>query len=254
VSMIVSGKGAEREAQAVLAIDRGETVRRHLVEGGEGIPPLGRVVVGLNRDLLGHHVLLPRMSMVGRVADLLIHPLTGRVESLLYRPEPTSLRPSSTELLLGIEACGWNDEGALVISCPSLKQQSPSLSLENGGTQRSWEGSLSVLAKERLMGAQVVTREGGLLGRVTEIYFVPVVLQVLYQVSSSRWQQIFGRSRYLCGDLPYAYSPEARRLFVPADASRQAASSLSAAVGALIARQSPTLPSVVEKPIDCDPF
>ncbi len=192
-------------------------------------PPRG-LALDLQRDLLGRRLWIDASSSPGSVTDLLLDVLTGRVQGVVCRTSPESNGHSPRVLVSHFERATLSEDGTqIVVSSGSSPAASLSPIVEDGGWRR--ESPPLVLASGELQGARVVTRDGRLIGQVREIYLVPQALRVLYRVTASRWRRILGEGGFMRGDLPYAYSHDARRLFVPAEIStRQLFPTLSAAI------------------------
>jgi len=184
----------------------------------------------LQRDLTGRRVVIGSSSSPGSVMDLLLDVLAGRVEGIVCRtsPEPNGRYPRV--LVSHLERAEFSQDGALIVACSKVSPAGFLSPVVDDGEWRRASPTL-VLASGELQGARVVTRDGRLIGQVVEIYLVPRILRVFYRVSASRWRRILGEDGYLRGDLPYGYSRDARRLFVPAEiTARQLFPTLSAAI------------------------
>lgn len=202
----------------------------------------------LLREIVGRRLQLdPSSSTIsspGSVMDLLLDVLTGRVEGVVCRTSPESNGRSPRLLVSHLERVDLSQDGVLTVACST---PSPDGCLSPVLEDEEWRGALPALAlaSGELRGARVVTRDGRLIGQIREIYLVPRILQVFYLVSASRWRRMLGEEGYLRGDLPYAYSRDARRLFVPAEITvRQLFPTLSAAIEDWAVRPS----SVAESP------
>jgi len=184
----------------------------------------------LQRDLTGRRVVIGSSSSPGSVMDLLLDVLAGRVEGIVCRTSPESNGRYPRVLVSHLERAECSEDGALIIACSKVNPAGFLSPVIDDGEWRRASPALA-LASGELQGARVVTRDGRLIGQVWEIYLVPQILQVFYRVSVSRWRRMLGVDGYLRGDLPYAYSREARRLFVPAEiTARQLFPTLSAAI------------------------
>ena len=198
------------------------------------IDPSELEALDLQRELTGRRVQLDPSSSVasspGSVLDLLLDVLTGRVEGVVCRTSPESNGRYPRVLVSHLAQVELSVEGTLIVTCSNPSPAGFLSPVIDDGEWRRATPTLA-LASGDLQGARVVTRDGRLIGQVAEIYLVPRVLRVFYRVSASRWRRILGEDGYLRGDLPYAYSRDARRLFVPAElTARQLFPTLSAAI------------------------
>jgi sporulation protein YlmC with PRC-barrel domain len=88
-----------------------------------------------------------------------------------------------------------------------------------------------VRALDEMIGSNVVTENGELLGRISEIYIRVDRPQAVYRVTESRIQKLFGGGFFLRGDATRSYARDGARMIVPADTEeRYAASSLAEAL------------------------
>jgi sporulation protein YlmC with PRC-barrel domain len=86
-------------------------------------------------------------------------------------------------------------------------------------------------ALDEMIGSNVVTENGELLGRISEIYIRVDKPQAVYRVTESRIQKLFGGGFFLPGDAARSYAQDGARMIVPADTERRyAASSLADAL------------------------
>ena len=144
----------------------------------------------------------------GYVTEVAINPADGTVLALLFRT------PAGNEQAFAPEDFLLHKETKTVIGFgyPVSGQDELSQVLEKG-----------VRASDEVVGSDVVTKDGRLLGRVTEILLQTELMQVIYRVESSGWRRLFGAGFYLAGNAPCAFSRVGARLIVPADARRQSA-------------------------------
>ena len=81
------------------------------------------------------------------------------------------------------------------------------------------------------VGSNVVTEDGDLLGRISEIFIRVDKPQAVYRITESKIQKLFGRGFFLPGNTALSYAPDGARMIVPADTEeRYAASSLAEAL------------------------
>lgn len=88
-----------------------------------------------------------------------------------------------------------------------------------------------IRVRRDLIGAQVITQSGKLLGRIADVYVMEEQLRIIYRVTSSRFQEVFGLGQYMLGDLSHRWSECGKRLIVaPHTAERDVFSSLKEAI------------------------
>ena len=71
-----------------------------------------------------------------------------------------------------------------------------------------------------LLGSDIITRDGELLGRISIVFLQIEPLQAIYYFTSSLRQRFFGGGSYLVGTVPGQYSRIGRRLIVPSDSKK----------------------------------
>jgi len=225
------GERGIREAVGLADIEAGsQTWEASAASVARSTDPSEPGALDLQRDLAGRRVEIGSSSSPGSVTDLLLDVLTGRVEGIVCRTSPESNGRYPRVLVSHLERAELSQDGALIVACSKVSPAGFLSPVVDDGEWRRASPTL-VLASGELQGARVVTRDGRLIGQVVEIYLVPRILRVFYRVSASRWRRILGEDGYLRGDLPYGYSRDARRLFVPAEiTARQLFPTLSAAI------------------------
>lgn len=141
-------------------------------------------------------------QMLGRLADIVIHPTEGTMLGIdVHTIEGKTLR-------LAINRFCLNAAG--IITEPGTIHDLDSLS-----------GPLSggAMAYGEMIGASVVTEEGKLLGRISEIHLRlehTETFRVVYRVSGSLLERFFANRFFIPGDITQAYSRAGARLIVPA--------------------------------------
>ena len=167
------------------------------------------------RDLRGMSLLaVDTGAKLGEIRDAIIQPTEGRVMGVVVRtPDDTELRLRISEIIIGQHAVMTSWE-----------------SFERAG-DRAVEMASGVRALDEMIGSKVVTEEGDLLGRISEIYIRVDKPQAVYRVTESRIQKLFGGGFFLPGDAARSYARDGARMIVPADTEeRYAASSLADAL------------------------
>ena len=178
-------------------------------------------------ELTGMLVVVPDTSeRLGRVADLILHPIQGRVLGLTVRTSEGKERA-----LVADDFFIFSEVGAVLAAEGALSDLEDLSSTLSG----------SVRASSELVGTRVVTEEGKLLGYVSGVHLLEKRLQVVYHVTASNWQRLFNGGFFIAGDLPHAYSRDGARLIVPADTKdHYAFPSLAAAIAPRIGEMAPT--------------
>jgi sporulation protein YlmC with PRC-barrel domain len=131
----------------------------------------------------------------GVLADLLVHPTEGRILGFVLRTQTGAKRRlAASRLSIGEQ---------LVASTEGWLDDANADSLAHG-----------VGACGELPGAEVVTDDGQLFGRVTDVHVSVPDGEVFYAVSRSGFFKLFAETFQLPGDLPHAYSSPSKRLFL----------------------------------------
>jgi uncharacterized protein YrrD len=162
------------------------------------------------KDLRGMSLLaVDTGEKLGQVRDVIIQPVEGRVAGLVVR----TLN---------------NDEMRLRIDDATIGPDAVMTSLESFeyAGERVRELAGGVRAIDEMVGSNVVTENGDLLGRISEVYITSDRPQVVYRIVESRIQKFLGRGFFLPGDVARSYAPDGARIIVPADVEGYAASSL----------------------------
>ncbi|MBO0857636.1 MAG: PRC-barrel domain-containing protein [Chloracidobacterium sp.] len=153
-------------------------------------------------------------AKLGEIRDAIIHPIEGRALGLIVRT------PDNDELPLRIDD---------VIIGPDAVMTSWESIAHAGDQSSAMAGGVSAIIE--MIGSNVVTEDGDLLGRVSDVYIRADKPQTVYRVTESRIQNFFGGGFFLPGDMALSYSPDGARIIVPADTeSRYATSSLADAL------------------------
>jgi len=153
-------------------------------------------------------------SKLGEVRDAIIQPTEGRVMGIVVRTlDGNDLRLRRSDIIIGQDAVMTSGE-----------------SFEHAG-DRANEMAGGIRAVDEAIGSNVVTEDGNLLGRISEVYIRVDKPQAVYRVAESTLQKFFGGGFFLAGDAPLSYAPDGTRMIVPADTEeRYAASSLAEAL------------------------
>lgn len=152
---------------------------------------------------------------MGEVADAIVHPVDGSVMGLILRTAEGQERALATR-----DFCIGKD---VVMAAAGARY----VAKEVG------EGLVGgVPALGELVGTNVVTDEGKLLGRVSAVHISLETPRAIYRVTESTLQRFLGGGFYIAGDLPSTYSRDGVRLIVPADTEeRYATASIGEAFG-----------------------
>ncbi len=167
------------------------------------------------KDLRGMSLLATDTgAKLGEIRDAIIQPAEGRVMGVVARAS----EGDEARLRIGDVVIG---QDAVMTSWESFKHAGARAGEMAGGV-----GALS-----DLIGSNVVTEDGVLLGRISDVYIRIDKPQVVYRVTESTIQRFFGGGFFLPGDAARSYAPDGARMIVPADAEqRYAASSLADAL------------------------
>ena len=149
-------------------------------------------------------------SKLGEIRDAIIHPTEGRVMGALVRTvDGDEQRVRINDIIIG--------EDAVMTSGEAFDRA--------GDYSRELVGGFR--AVEDMIGSNVVTENGELLGRITEVYIRVDKPMAVYRVAESKLQKFFGKGFFIAGDVARSFSPDGPRIIVPADTeSRYATSSL----------------------------
>jgi uncharacterized protein YrrD len=167
------------------------------------------------KDLRGMSLLaVDTGEKLGEIRDAIIQPIEGRVMGIVVRtPDDDELRLRISDVIIGQDAVMTSWE-----------------SFEHAG-DRAIEMAGGVRALDEVIGSNVVTEDGDLLGRISEIYVRVDKPQAVYRVTESRIQKLFGGGFFLPGNVARSYAPDGSRMIVPADTGeRYASSSLTEAL------------------------
>ena len=177
-------------------------------------------LLSVANQLRGMPVLVPDTGeKLGEVLDALIHPTRGELLGIVLRTSSGKERLLATDDFFIVLPKG------VVVAAEEARSDLESLSrLLVGGVNACGE----------ILGIQVVTEKGKLLGRVCEVYILVDSPQVFYRIATSTWQRLFGGGFFMAGDVPHAYSLDGLRLIVPAETEEHyVATSLIGALGQL---------------------
>ena len=134
---------------------------------------------------------------LGEVTDALIHATQGRMIGIALRTPEGEMRALATrDFFIGVDA---------VMAAIEAR-------FETLGQSEALTGGVPA---HELVGANIVTEDGKLLGRVSEVYISTEQHQAVYHVAESTLQRFFGGGFYIAGNVPRAYSPDGVRMIVP---------------------------------------
>lgn len=158
-------------------------------------------ILHLDKELKGLSVIrVDTGERLGEVSDALIHVTRGTVLALVIRsPEGQERALATGDFMIGKDAV-MAGEGAQFVEEPA------NTTLEAG-----------VAALRELVGTNVVTDNGRLLGRINDVYVSTEQPRAAYRVAASQLQRFLGRGFFIAGDLPMAYSGDGVRMIVPAE-------------------------------------
>jgi len=155
--------------------------------------------------LIGRPVLsLESANNLGRVYDLVIHPIKGELAGLsIQRFDQSQALVSQEEIhSIGPDAVMVHSDQSLVPSDQSPIRAFP-------------------LAKNSLIGVKVVTENGKLLGEIANVYVHLGELPLfVYEVRSSILDKLLGHALYFPASFGCAFADDATRLIVPNDTEK----------------------------------
>ncbi|HET9529929.1 MAG TPA: BON domain-containing protein [Blastocatellia bacterium] len=176
----------------------------------------GRNLLDVGNDVKGKTVLRSRTGeKLGEVTDVIVHPIQGTVLGLLLRgPEGQERALVAQDFVIGNDA-------VMASETASMDEENLRSALSEG-----------VPASRNIVGASVVTEDGNLVGRISQVLFSMDTRRAVYRIAESKLKQLFGGGFYLAGDVVRAYSPDGGRIIVPVDTGdRFAAQSPDEALG-----------------------
>jgi sporulation protein YlmC with PRC-barrel domain len=153
-------------------------------------------------------------AKLGEVRDAIIQPTEGRVMGVVARtPGGAEIRLRASDFFIG--------QDAVMTSRESFERADEYAGEMAGG----------VRAVDEMIGANVVTEDGRLLGRISDVYIRADQPRAVYRVAESTLQKFFGGGFFLPGNVPRSFAPDGARIIVPADTEdRHATSSLAEAL------------------------
>jgi sporulation protein YlmC with PRC-barrel domain len=173
--------------------------------------------MNVEKELKGMTVLrIATVDRMGEGSDTILHPIEGRVVGILVSTDEGRERVLATQdFFIGKDAV-MTKAGARFVD------------------ERSGQAmQAGVPAIGEIIGTNVVTDDGNLLGRVSEVHISLDIPCAVYCVAESTLQRFLGNGFYIAGDLPIAYSEDGVRLIVPADTEeRYAVMTVNEAFGA----------------------
>ena len=156
--------------------------------------------LNVDKELKGMTVLrINTGDKMGEISDIIIQPVEGRVIGILVRTDEGQERALATQdIFIGKDAV-MTKAGAHFVD-------------ERSG--QGMEGGVPAIGE--IIGTNVVTDDGNLIGRVSGVHISLDIPRAVYHVTESTLQRFLGGGFYIAGDLPIAYSEDGVRLIVPA--------------------------------------
>jgi sporulation protein YlmC with PRC-barrel domain len=134
---------------------------------------------------------------LGEAEDVFVHPTQGRVLGISLRAADGQARAlSARDFFIGPNAVMTTGEARLELA-------------DQGGAL------VDGVSGRELAGTNVVSADGRLIGRVSDVYISLDEPRAAYHVTHSTLQRFFGGGFYLAGDVPRAYAPDGARMIVP---------------------------------------
>jgi sporulation protein YlmC with PRC-barrel domain len=159
-------------------------------------------VLNVDKDLRGMSVLKADDGVkMGEVSDAVIHPDEGKMLGIIVRTprgEERILLSSYFFIGIGVNAVMADAKARFEeISSDRLKRCVPALGA--------------------IVGTNLVTEKGRLIGRVNAVHISTIRPYVIYHIVESTIQRFLGGGFFIPADVVYAYSPDGVRMMVPAD-------------------------------------
>lgn len=163
-------------------------------------------------------VIVPDTSeRIGNVSDVIVHPTEGRMLGLVLRTMKGEERAIAEE-----DCFVFGDVKAVLVAEAAL--------IEIGDIPEAMPGGVRVCRE--LIGADVVTETGELLGEVNEVYVIEEPAQMIYRITASALQRYFGGGFFMAGDVPRFFWRSSARMIVPIETKTHlAAPTLDRAIG-----------------------
>src|SRR5512133_1350736 len=137
---------------------------------------------------------------VGGVADVIVEPTGGRFIGIIVDST------DGDDSVLGLDAFRIGANAIMAAPGASRESRASSELMRRG-----------VPAASKLVGVNVITEDGHLLGKISEVHVIVEQNLTIYRVSGSLLQRVFGGGFYIQGNHPVALSSDGVRLVVPAD-------------------------------------
>ena len=137
---------------------------------------------------------------IGEIIDVAIHPTKGELTGIVIKTdagEKAALRADAFQIHLPLKKVYANRSSLLP------------------GSEIKEIFKKSVTIYKGLLGCEVMTRQGELLGRILSVYINLSGRRVFYRVFTSWAAVLREQGFYLEAGVPYAYSRVKRRLIVP---------------------------------------
>lgn len=147
-------------------------------------------------------------AKIGVVSDLILDPVQGKLAGIAFTRADREVRA------LALEHVHIGKDAVMI----------------TGGTPAALDfagGIAQGVLATKILGASVVTENGSRIGSLESVWVDPATAQIHYRVAESALQRITGGGFFISGQVPRTFSPDARRLIVPADYDRYAKKSLS---------------------------
>jgi sporulation protein YlmC with PRC-barrel domain len=179
----------------------------------KGFRMLEKRILNVEKDLKGMAVLKIDGRKMGEVIDAVIHAVEGKMLGLIIRtPEGENHILISSNFIIGVDA--------IMADAKARFEEIPSPHLERG-----------VPALGAIVGTNLITEEGRLVGRVNEVYISTKQPYAVYRIVESTLQKFLGGGFFIPADVVRAYSEDGVRMIIPPDLEDQyAASSLEDAM------------------------
>ena len=168
-------------------------------------------------------------NKLGRIHDLIIDPVKGELKGIAVK---------------------WADESLRLIDCREIYSFGPDAVMVNSDESAvpAEDSPLkeAPLAKGNLIGVNVITEGGKLLGQIANLYVhLAVTSLLIYEVRSSLLDKLLGHTLYFPASWGRALSEDASRLVVSGDTAEKADHTLEALAARLFGGPKEDEPVVV---------
>jgi sporulation protein YlmC with PRC-barrel domain len=152
-------------------------------------------------DLKGMSILAADSGeRLGEVTDAIIHPTKGRLLGIALKTTAGERR------VLGVQEIRIGEDA--IMAAPGTRPHAVD------DVEELRDGISTV---DNIIGANVVTAAGKLIGRISNVYVSIDRPRTAYRIAESTLQRWFGGGFFIAGDVPSGYATDRPRFIVPED-------------------------------------